>query len=685
MSDTVRGRGDDTPGSECLGDSNRSAPIGPVDGLAQARQVFLNGCGLIADEPTAAEWAGAPRWSVLDTGFGMGLNFLATWHAWRQDARRPARLFYSAVDASPPEASELLRSAAPFPELAPLAAELAAHWHGLLPGVHRLPLDGDRVQLTLAIGDVLPALAELSGRCDTVFLDGSDPAYEPGMWSLTTIQAVARLARPGARLATRAEAPELRERLTACGFSVEGPSSQAPHRHGLRARHEPRWHGRQRARPDAPAPVERAARCIVIGAGLAGASVAYSLAQRGWQVTVLDRAEHPAAGASGLPAGVVAPHVSPDDRALSRLSRAGVRATLNRARSLLREHVDFGTTGVLERHAPGERRLPSAWSNATDSVARRPDTFGATDPLTIDRAAHAGVPLDAEHSALWHARAGWIRPAALVRAMLQTPGVQWCGGAAAARFAAHGAVWRVFDAADVLLAEAELVVITAGFDSLALLQAAHGAAPPLHALRGQVAHGPMPGGPQDSALPAFPVNGHGSLIAHLPGDAPDSAGWWITGSTFERANRRPEVLAADHAANHQRLAELLPRAGQVLTSAWHAPTTRAWAAVRATLPDRLPAVGVWQPFNPSQSEENSADFGSPSADTAIISGAFSTPLPMQMLTGLGARGLTLAVLCGEILAARLHGDPLPIERSLSKRLLAARWAARAVARTLEKA
>ncbi len=66
---------------------------------------------------------------------------------------------------------------------------------------------------------------------------------------------------------------------------------------------------------------------------------------------------------------MVAPHVSPDDRPLSRLTRAGARATLATARDLLQDGIDFGATGVLERHAPGERRLPADWAGAIDSEA----------------------------------------------------------------------------------------------------------------------------------------------------------------------------------------------------------------------------------------------------------------------------------------------------------------------------
>jgi tRNA 5-methylaminomethyl-2-thiouridine biosynthesis bifunctional protein len=40
---------------------------------------------------------------------------------------------------------------------------------------------------------------------------------------------------------------------------------------------------------------------------------------------------------------------------------------------------------------------------------------------------------------------------------------------------------------------------------------------------------------------------------------------------------------------------------------------------------------------------------------------------------MGSRGLTLALLCGELLAARWHGEPLPIEDSLARALDANRF------------
>ncbi len=104
---------------------------------------------------------------------------------------------------------------------------------------------------------------------------------------------------------------------------------------------------------------------IVIGAGIAGAATARALAIRGWRVQVLEAGDSPASGASGLPVGLVAPHTSPDDSIISRLSRAGVRAMHHTMQSLLTVGVDWSPTGVQERRLPGKTRkggAPQHWS-----------------------------------------------------------------------------------------------------------------------------------------------------------------------------------------------------------------------------------------------------------------------------------------------------------------------------------
>ena len=595
-----------------------------LGGILQARHVFLGGCDL----PGA--WRDAPRWTLLETGFGLGLNFLATWQAWRADPLAPRLLHYVAIEAWPPTADDLQRGAAPYPELAPLAHELAARWTGLLPGFHRLAFEGGRVQLTLCIGEVRAMLRELRFEADSVYLDGFTPALNPDMWDPHTLKAVSHLCRRGTRVATWTIARSVRDGLAQHGFIVEKAAGLPPKRDCLRATWDPPWTPR---RPE-PAPVAPWAggdrRALVIGAGLAGASAACSLAQRGWQVTVLDRAGAPAAGASGLPAGVVAPHVSPDDRLLSQLSRSGVMATLARAANLLPEGVGWAASGVLERRLKDSRELPSDWAD--------PASPGHAWSRAADVVQRNAAALSDDSPAHWHARAGWVRAPALVAAMLAAPGITWQGNAAVAalrldRPQTEGGVvdapgWTALAADGTVLAQAPVVVVAAGFDSLGLLASTDAPALPLNPLRGQLLYGPMPDAPHP--LPPFPVNGLGNFITGVPVDGTPS---WVLGSSFERGCREPVLREADTAEVAGKLAVLLPESARVLAPQIASAAARAWAAVRCTVPDRLPVVGA--------------------PDDAALPGLFVS-------TGMGARGMTLAVLCGELLAAQLAGEPLPV-------------------------
>jgi tRNA 5-methylaminomethyl-2-thiouridine biosynthesis bifunctional protein len=83
-------------------------------------------------------------------------------------------------------------------------------------------------------------------------------------------------------------------------------------------------------------------------------------------VEVLDKGLTLGAGASGLPAGLFATHVSPDNNVLSRITRDGVRATVQRAQDLLELGRDWQLSQLLEHRYAGKRQLPkgSLWPSA---------------------------------------------------------------------------------------------------------------------------------------------------------------------------------------------------------------------------------------------------------------------------------------------------------------------------------
>ncbi|MDB5945089.1 MAG: hypothetical protein JWQ33_115, partial [Ramlibacter sp.] len=483
-------------------------------------------------------------------------------------------------------------------ELQPLAQALEQQWYGLLPGVHRLVFEQGHVLLTLCVGDGEQMLRQLEFHADSVFLHEAP----------VNLKTLARRCHRGTGIAAVDGTGGLGMALERHGFSVrESPGAL------VCGEFAPSWEPRG-TRPRQAA----AGNCIVIGAGLAGAAAAASLARRGWKVQVLDAAVAPASGASGLPAGMLVPHSSPDDNLLSRLSRDGVRATLQQSHALLQAGQDWEPSGVLELHLEGPAGLRPDFGEASAAWSR---------PADGEQKRHAGLCGNAE--ADWHEKAAWIRPAALVNAWLGTPGISVRTGAKVAMLSREAGPWRALDAAGAVLGQGELVIVAAAMDSQQLLGGLT-----LQAVRGQVSHA-LNGTLQ---LPPFPVNGDGSFIPSVP--TPEGP-MWLCGASFDRSDLDLAPRDADQQANLGRLQRLLPAVAAQIAPSLSTGSAQAWTGIRCASTDRRPLAGPL--------DEQSPD-------------------GLWLSTAMGSRGLTFAALCGELIAARVHGEPLPLARNLARAL-----------------
>lgn len=205
---------DGTPISPAYGDVYHSA----AGGHAQAKHVFMAGNGL------PELWRRASRFVILETGFGIGINFLATWLAWLNDPERCAELHFISLEKHPFTAEDLARAHRALPEFAELSGELLGRWptsERLQPGEQRIALSDGRVILHLEFGDAIEALPTLTAEVDAIYLDGFSPAKNPELWSPELCRSLHRLARPGATLATWSVAGSVRRALSDAGFVVE--------------------------------------------------------------------------------------------------------------------------------------------------------------------------------------------------------------------------------------------------------------------------------------------------------------------------------------------------------------------------------------------------------------------------------------------------------------------------------
>ena len=565
-------------------------------GLQQARHVFLRGNDL------PERWQGRDSFVIVETGFGLGVNFLAAWQSWRADPSRSRRLHFVSVESHPFTREDLAAALEPFAEIEALAGALVIAWPPPLAGFHRAHFDGGNVILTLLFGEARAMLPQLVAQGDAFFLDGFSPARNPGIWSSEVVREIARLAAPGATLATWTVAGGVRTALADAGFSIEKRPGFAAKREMLVGRLEARGATHEEKR-------ER--RAVVVGAGLAGTLAAERLASRGWSVELVDAREARSAAAVGL----VRPIANLRDAVNAQVSRSAFLYALQHFRAL--QHTGhplaWNRCGVLQLAADEDEA--SRFAAIAQSQGYPSEFLAYVEHDT----ARAIARCDVRGPGWWFPGGAWVAPASLAVASLTRAGDKVLRriGRHVARLEREGSAWRALDANDRVIAEAPVMVVASAVDAKRLVPDARLA---LSSVRGQVTY--LPPSPR-RALDVI-VSGSG-YVAPLPG------GGHCAGASYHHDDPDASMRAADHRENLERAESMLPGFAEGLSPA----DLDGWTGYRTTVPDRLPI------FGPTE-----------------IAGICTA-------TGLGSRGLLWAPLGAELLACQLEGEPLPLARDMA--------------------
>ena len=619
-----------------------------TSGLEETRYVFLGHNDL--PRRFAALPAGG-RLVVGETGFGTGLNFLCAWQLFERSAPADARLHFVSVEKFPLTRADLRKALALWPELAVYAEELLEQYVAVHPGFQRFVFAGGRVVLTLLVGDVLERLPELDARIDAWFLDGFAPAKNPEMWTPELFAQLARLSAPGATLATFTSAGFVRRGLSEAGFAMQrvkgfGQKREmlAGHFQGEAGEPASPWF----ARPPRPAGPRLA---LVIGAGLAGCSSAASLARRGWQVTLLERRGDVAEETSGNPQGVLYLKLSAHGTPLSRFIVAGFGHTLRLLQRLERGR-DWDACGVLQLAFDAKE----AGRQAQLAAAFPEDLLRALSREEAE--AIAGVALDC--GGLFYPEAGWVHPPALCRYLAAHPNIRRQFHREALELRREQGQWCAY-AGSELLARAPVVVLANAADITRFADL------PLKRIRGQI-----------SRLPATAESRALKTVLCAEGYvAPPREGEHTLGASFRFDSLDLEPSTEEHEENLEMLREISVDLAARLHVDRLAPQDLAGrAGLRCTSPDYLPILGPLA--DPSAFAEAYAVLGKDARQVP------EQPCPwlegLYVSGGHGSRGLLSAPLGGELLAAWLEDEPLPVPRAVAEACHPNRFALRKLIR-----
>ena len=624
------------------------------------------------------------RHLTAELGFGTGLAFLTAWADFRANAPAAAQLDWVSVESAPLDAATIKRALAP--STAPLLSDLLSELLRALPprirGIHRRAFDGGRVRLTLLYGDVLELLPVTDFIADAWQLDGFAPDRNPEMWSAAVLTQVAAHSRVGTTVAGRFAPPEVQERLKSLGFKLSAgttsqassptpnaPAAQPPLRGTLvrlpekRAfRQLPRWfsmpHPATEADTVQPLAIPTA---IVVGAGLAGASAARALAERGIAVTVID-AGCAAGHASAAPRAVLAPYLaswqSPQTRVVAQ-SFMLARAVMERVGAPL------NPCGLLHPVNSddewGYEQSIAEWGWPTELLR-----LIAADEATSVAGTSLSNTTNPE-GAIFVRDAATTRPAETVRALLGHPAITIHEHAPVARLRHADDGWHV-DTESGRTFDATIVVIaTAGIPAAALPNMpealASDALPsiPFNATRGQLStlafDDAFAGA---STVPFTVVSANGFAMPPIDGAL-------CAGATYERERLTTGPTPHDDAVNLGHIERLLP------ALATCTPNRRgAWAGIRTSVNDHCPVIGpviADAQFREAFARLPHGPFAAAWPDAPLLPGLFVT-------LAHGSRGTSTVFLAAELIADMVCGTPRCISDDLLPAVLPQRFLVR---------
>lgn len=664
---------DGIPRSELFGDVYFSAD----GGWAESRHAFFDGCQV------ARRWAGKQRFTLGETGFGTGRNFLLTWQAWRADPQRPQTLDYLSVEGFPLTTGDLARALqgiARDPEVAALAEELTQVWPVAQPGFHLRLFDQGRVRLLLLFGDVMTCLPQISSPVDAWYLDGFAPSKNPQMWSAPLFQQVAALSRRGTRFGTYAAAGHVRRGLADAGFVIERRPGFGPKRECLAGEWVPQ--DIAAAPTDAPATGGRSARrrvlssagphpwyaappalregctVAVIGGGVAGTAITAALARLGLRPELFERHQALAQEGSGNPCGLLKPRLTADGGIHGRFyTQAALYAATSLPddiwvrRGILQIARDDDEAALQHRL---ETTLPAGHAEAVNA-ARVFDLAGISAPF----------------GALWFPHAGAIRPQRVCQALMAScpagADVPVHLGRTVRPLPDPAGGWQVdgrpFDA--VVLAAASFVSDLWPAADL-----------PIQPNRGQISvvseAGARAAGP---SLPGPALSYGGYLSPSFDDPAFGDGPLRVLGATYQRWNDLgdegwQEQTRADHQAVADSLMETLPDVARALDPMSHRVGGRV--ALRASIHDHMPLAGPL--FEASSFRQDFADLHHGRRAQTYPQARWRSGL--FILGGLGSRGFQTAPLLAEHLAALMTGGVSPLPEDLAEAVHPARFLVR---------
>ena len=635
------------------------------DGLAESRYVFLEH-NRLEERWQQLDGTAPGRFTVCETGFGTGLNFLLACELWLRTAPPHWTLHYISCEKHPLTPNDLERALSAWPSLRELSTILQDNYPPLIPGQHRRYLHKSQICLDVLFGDILDTLPQLidcvspntsEGPVDAWFLDGFAPSANPDMWQTSLFDSMARLSQRGSSFATFTSAGLVKRGLKQVGFTVKKVKGYGRKREMLCGEFETYTEATDseiasQRLPPSPLPWHQPGNgsappqtALVIGGGLAGCSTARALAERGIAVTLIERHPALASEASGNPQGILYTKLSPEPGPLNWFTLSSFLYALSHYRQAFLSTSEAGDfCGVLQ--LPSNEREAALFERLKDML----NDQQWLNFVTAQQASEiSSVPI--AQDGIFYPRAGWLSPPTICAGYMEHPLIRVIFGQEAVSLCDDGEQWRALDASGKNIATGTAAVIAGSYEASRLAQSS---ALPLRRIRGQISYFHRD---DISATPRC-------VVCHDGYFAPPKGDRFCLGASFDLKNTGTALSDSDHQFNIDTLHKLSPT---LLKDGAQAIGGRA--ALRCASPDYMPIVGAAPDV--AAFDEHYAALRKDAKRAIPTAGRYYRQLYINVAHG--SRGLTSTPLSAELIASYLCGESRPISRRLAENLAPARF------------
>lgn len=593
----------------------------------------------------AQRWQGSNDFVIAELGFGSGLNCILTIREWLKhcaQCNEKKTLHYIAIEKHPFSAASIAELISRYPELKVFCDELLEHYPPAIEAMHSRSLFNNRVRVHFRFMDVCEALENDSLHADAWFLDGFSPAKNPDMWSHRVFALLAKNSRDGATCSTYTCAGLVRRNLQKAGFVVKKETGFANKREMLVAQ-LPLSSANNKAIPvlkfkdkpwfEPPPPkLVTKKNATIIGAGVAGLSIAYALVKRGWTVTVVDHRSDTVKQASANPAAIVYPRLSINNDVDTEFFIAAYCYALYVFNALQKksQRQFWFDTGLLQ--LMDEKRI---------SQIIKKFEFNSDFISLVEQSGDITLVAKEGQVAVNYASAGVVLPAVLCDALKAECGTKLrVVDAGVTRLNYDGKKWQCLHASK-LINEAEIMVVAngTGVNNLVLPVTF-----PLEAIRGQVIT-------LNANAKSTKIKKTRNADVHI---TPVINAKQYLGASYTRNCEMLEVCQSD---NSKLLAALNKSYPGMFDEE---DICKTWVGFRTLSKDRVPIVGAVPDVSFFNREYADIRHGN------TIKGY----QPARYLNGLyisaahGSRGFTSSFLSAEIIVAQITGEPSPVNRTI---------------------